>query len=213
MTDATGIGRRSDSLYFGHDIHRRELCDMVAHLEADLGSERERCAYYKRLAAHLAERLRGRIQWVVRRTDGTRGDTVDVSVKLDEGAFLPVRAHDTDAGADIMTPKGFVLSAKSSAVIRTGVHVQLPDGTAGILKSKSGLNVNHDIIGEGVIDEGYSGEIVVKLYNLGHVPHSFRAGDKIIQLLIVPVTYCGFAQADEVQGGERGDGGFGSTGR
>lgn len=138
---------------------------------------------------------------------------MEVLVKIDDGAYMPERAHDTDAGADIRTPKSFVLSGKSSAVVKTGVHVQLPHGTAGILKSKSGLNVNHDIIGEGVIDEGYSGEIVVKLYNLGHALHSFRAGDKIIQLLIVPVTYCGFAQADEVQGGERGDGGFGSTGR
>lgn len=138
---------------------------------------------------------------------------MEVLVKIDEGAFMPERAHDTDAGADIRTPKSFVLSGKSSAVVKTGVHVQLPHGTAGILKSKSGLNVNHDIVGEGVIDEGYSGEIVVKLYNLGHAPHSFRAGDKIIQLLIVPVLYCDFAQADEILQGERGDGGFGSTGR
>lgn len=138
---------------------------------------------------------------------------MEVLVKIDDGAYMPERAHDTDAGADIRTPRSFVLSGKSSAVVKTGVHVQLPHGTAGILKSKSGLNVNHSIIGEGVIDEGYSGEIVVKLYNLGHAPHSFRAGDKIIQLLIVPVTYCGFSRTDEVQGGERGDGGFGSTGR
>lgn len=138
---------------------------------------------------------------------------MQVRVKLDEGAFLPVRAHETDAGADIMSPKGFVLSGKASAVIHTGVHVQLPDGTAGILKSKSGLNVKHNIIGEGVIDQGYDGEIVVKLYNLGNTPHAFKAGDKIIQLLIVPVVYCGFEQVDAIESGERGSGGFGSTGR
>ena len=138
---------------------------------------------------------------------------MQVNVKLDDGSFLPVRAHDTDAGADIMTPKGFVLSGKSSAIIHTGVHVQLPYGTAGILKSKSGLNVKHNVIGEGVIDQGYDGEIVVKLYNLGNTPHAFKAGDKIIQLLIVPVVYCGFEQVDEIESGERGSGGFGSTGR
>lgn len=136
-----------------------------------------------------------------------------VNVKLDEGAFLPVRAHGTDAGADIRSPKGFVLSGKNSAVIHTGVHVQLPPSTVGILKSKSGLNVNHDIIGEGVIDEGYSGEIVVKLYNMGRTPHTFRRGDKLIQLLVVPVLYCGFEQVDEIDAGERGSNGFGSTGR
>lgn len=134
-------------------------------------------------------------------------------VKLDEGAYMPVRAHDTDAGADILTPKGFVLSAKASAIVHTGVHVQLPSGRVGILKSKSGLNVKHDIVGEGVIDEGYDGEIVVKLYNLGRTPHSFKRGDKIIQLLVIPVDYCQFNQVDEIDSGERGSNGFGSTGR
>ena len=134
-------------------------------------------------------------------------------VKLDDGAFMPVRAHDTDAGADILTPKGFVLSARSPAIVHTGVHVQLPSGRVGILKSKSGLNVKHDIVGEGVIDEGYDGEIVVKLYNLGRTPHSFARGDKIIQLLVIPVDYCHFNQVDEIDRGERGSNGFGSTGR
>lgn len=138
---------------------------------------------------------------------------MNLRVKLDEGAYMPVRAHETDAGADILSPKEFVLSGKNSAVIHTGVHVELPAGHAGILKSKSGLNVKHDIVGEGVIDEGYDGEIVVKLYNQGNTPHTFRREDKLIQLLIVPVLYCGFEQVDEISGGDRGAGGFGSTGR
>lgn len=138
---------------------------------------------------------------------------MQVKVKLDEGAYLPERAHDTDAGADIRTPRGFVVPARGAATIRTGVHVQLPSGTVGILKSKSGLNVNHDIVGEGVIDEGYDGEIVVKLHNLGQIPHRFDAGDKVIQLLVMPVEYCGFVEADEIDGGDRGSDGFGSTGR
>ena len=136
-----------------------------------------------------------------------------MKVKLDEGAYMPERAHETDAGADIRTPRGFVLSGKSSAIVHTGVHVQLPSQTAGILKSKSGLNVRHDIVGEGVIDEGYDGEVVVKLYNLGHTPYHFKAGDEVIQLLVVPVKYCDFEQVDDIDGGERGSGGFGSTGK
>ena len=138
---------------------------------------------------------------------------MNINVKLDEGAFMPMRAHETDAGADILSPKGFVLSARSSAIVHTGVHVELPAGHAGILKSKSGLNVKCNIVGEGVIDEGYDGEIVVKLYNLGHTPHVFHRKDKLIQLLIVPVLYCGFEQVDAIDGGERGADGFGSTGR
>lgn len=134
-------------------------------------------------------------------------------VRLDDGAFLPVRAHDTDAGADILTPRSFMLPARSSAIIRTGVHVELPSHTAGTLKSKSGLNIFHDIVGEGLIDEGYDGEIIVKLYNLGDQPYQFERGDKIIQLVVVHVLYPQVMQVEQISGGERGDAGFGSTGR
>ena len=135
--------------------------------------------------------------------------------KLDEekAALLPVRAHATDAGADILTPRSFMLPAKSSAIIRTGVHVELPHETVGMLKSKSGLNIFHDIVGEGVIDEGYDGEIVVKLYNLGNEPYQFERGDKIIQLVVMKICYPAIEQADEIRGGERGGAGYGSTGR
>lgn len=138
-----------------------------------------------------------------------------LKVKLDEerGALLPVRAHRTDAGADILTPRAFLLPARSSAVIRTGVHVELPPFTVGMLKSKSGLNVFHDIVGEGVIDEGYEGEVVVKLYNLGDEPYQFERGDKIIQLVVLSVSYPRILQVGGISGGERGDEGFGSTGR
>lgn len=135
--------------------------------------------------------------------------------KLDaeKGALLPVRAHATDAGADILTPRSFLLPARSSAIIRTGVHVELPPETVGMLKSKSGLNIFHDIVGEGVIDEGFTNEIVVKLYNLGDEPYQFERGDKIIQLVVMPVHYPAIEQVDEISGGERGDAGYGSTGR
>ena len=136
-------------------------------------------------------------------------------MKLDpeKGALLPIRAHRTDAGADILTPRSFMLAAKSSAIIRTGVHVELPRGTVGMLKSKSGLNIFHDIVGEGVIDEGFDGEVVVKLYNLGNNPYQFERGDKIIQLVVMQVLYPDIVQADEISGGERGANGYGSTGR
>lgn len=136
-------------------------------------------------------------------------------IKLDEGkgALLPVRAHNTDAGADILTPRSFLLPASGSSIIRTGVHVQLPPNTVGLLKSKSGLNIFHDIIGEGVIDEGFDGEIVVKLYNLGSNPYQFERGDKIIQLVVMQVCYPTIEQVEQIEGGERGDAGYGSTGR
>lgn len=136
-----------------------------------------------------------------------------VNVRLDEGAYMPERAHDTDAGADIRTPKGFTVPARGSAIVRTGVHIETPHECVTLIKSKSGLNVNHDITAEGVIDEGYDGEIVVKMYNHGDAAHAFKAGDKITQILVMPVRYPFYVKADEIAGGERGSGGFGSTGR
>lgn len=137
---------------------------------------------------------------------------MEVNVKLSPLAFMPERAHETDAGADIRTPERFTLRAHGSEIVCTGVHVQLPPNTVGMLKSKSGLNVRHGIVSEGVIDEGYTGEIVVKLYNLSDFDHTFHRGDKITQLVIMPVHYPTFAQASKIEGGTRGEAGFGSTG-
>lgn len=136
-----------------------------------------------------------------------------VRIKLDEGAYMPERAHATDAGADIRTPDTFVLPAYGAIEVRTGVHIETPHGHATMIKSKSGLNRFHDITSEGVIDEGFSGEVVVKLYNHGPKPHIFRRGDKITQIVIVQVMYADFEEADEILAGERGSNGYGSTGR
>ena len=134
-------------------------------------------------------------------------------VTLDAGAFMPTWAHDTDAGLDIRTPKGFVVGPRSSAIVHSGVHVQLPPDTAGLIWSKSGLNVAHDIISTGVIDEGYTGEIVVKLYNLGDKEYTFATGDKITQLVVQPVSHPPVELVEHLGMSERGANGFGSTGR
>lgn len=138
---------------------------------------------------------------------------MNIRTKIRDDAFLPERAHDTDAGADIRTPEGFTLKAHDSEIIATGVHVELPAGTVGMLKSKSGLNTRYGIVSEGVIDEGFSGEIIVKLYNLSDHDYMFQRGDKITQLVIMPVHYVTYEQVDKIQGGERGTDGYGSTGR
>lgn len=136
-----------------------------------------------------------------------------LSVRLDEGAYLPQRAHPTDAGLDLRTPVDAYVRAGGSTVIDTGVHIQLPAGTVGMLKSKSGLNTKDGIVSEGVIDEGYTGTILVKLYNHGTEAKQFRRGDKITQLVVLPVLYPRVEQTEEIQGGPRGDNGYGSTGR
>lgn len=135
-----------------------------------------------------------------------------IKMELDDGAYPLTRAYPTDAGADLRTPFDFMLWGHSSFSVDTGVHIELPHGYYARVASKSGLNVKHDIISEGVIDEGYSGSIVVRLHNLSKSPHMFARGDKISQLIIEPVAYASFEQVDSVVGGDRGVSGFGSTG-
>ena len=134
-------------------------------------------------------------------------------VRLDEGAYLPQRAHGTDGGLDLRTPVDAYVRAGGSTVVDTGVHIQLPPGTVGMLKSKSGLNTKDGIVSEGVIDEGHTGTILVKLYNHGTEAKQFSRGDKITQLVVLPVLHVKVEQAEEIQGGPRGDNGYGSTGR
>ena len=136
-----------------------------------------------------------------------------VKVQLDNGAYMPERAYAEDAGADIRTPVRVWLHPHSSYVIDTGVHVEIPRGYVGMLKSKSGLNIKHNITSEGVVDAGYTGSIRVKLYNLGPMPYEFKVGDKVSQLVIMPIATPDFCIVGRIDGGERGDGGFGSTGR
>lgn len=83
-----------------------------------------------------------------------------VAVVLDDGAYMPEYAHfGWDAGADLKSPVDVMIPANGSAVIDTGVHIDIPQGYVGFLKSKSGLNVKHDLTSEGVIDAGYTGSI------------------------------------------------------
>lgn len=136
-----------------------------------------------------------------------------MKVKLDAGAYMPERAHEADAGYDLRSPISDRLYAGEALTIDTGVHVAIPVGYAGFLKSKSGLNVKHDIVGEGVIDSGYTGSIRVKLYNHGRESYVIEKGDKISQLVILPIYTPDLELVSDLDETERGDGGFGSTGR
>lgn len=136
-----------------------------------------------------------------------------MKIVIDPGAYLPERAHDLDAGLDLKSPKLVYIPPYSSVVIDTGVHVEIPEGYVGMLKSKSGLNVKHDITSEGVIDSGYTGSICVKLYNHGQNAYEVNKGDKISQLVIMPIITPALEIVGCLDSTERGDGGFGSTGK
>lgn len=136
-----------------------------------------------------------------------------MKIKLDEGAKMPTRAHDTDAGLDLYSRHTMIVPAKESAKFDTGVHIELPPGTVGFLKSKSGLNVKHGITSEGVIDEGYTGSIVVKLYNNSGYDYKVNYGDKISQLVILPILKPSLEVVESLDETDRGNNGFGSSGR
>ena len=134
-------------------------------------------------------------------------------VKLEDGAKAPTRAHSTDAGLDLYAMHSGNVRAGQAATFHTGVHVELPEGHAGILLPKSGLMVKHDVISFGVVDEPYRGEILVHLFNCGQTDYTVTAGDKIGQMLIIPVRYDGVEVVDELSASDRGQDGFGSSGR
>lgn len=131
---------------------------------------------------------------------------------LDKNAKMPTKAHSTDAGFDLYAPERVYVGSGSSAIIDTGVHIEIPEGYVGFLKSKSGLNVKHGITGEGVIDAGYTGSIVAKLRNDGE-PIVFEEWQKIIQIVFLPIPYVELELTDSFEQTERGDNGFGSSGK
>lgn len=162
----------------------------------------------------------------------------ELPVMLDEGATMPTRAHDIDGGLDlynrdknVLVPgaswddnycsgdcdicseeDAFCFNKCGTAIIDTGVHVQIPKGYLGLMVSKSGLNVNSNLTSTGLIDAGYTGSIRVKLYNHGKKARVITPHQKISQLAILPCLLCKPVLVDKFEETERGDGGFGSTG-
>jgi dUTP pyrophosphatase len=136
-----------------------------------------------------------------------------MKIQLDNGAYIPTRAYPTDAGLDLYAKEEQIVPARESAIFDTGVHIELPENTVGMIKSKSGLMVKHGIVSEGVIDVGYSGTICVKLFNHSGYDYKVNKGDKISQLVIMPIVIPELELVDELEEKERGSNGFGSSGR
>lgn len=153
-----------------------------------------------------------------------------MKVMLDPSAKMPTRAHEYDAGLDLYAPYNCVVPPTKtrisiedgildvcteigSVTINTGVHAEIPEGCVGFIKSKSGLNVKHGLTAEGVIDAHYTGSIAVKLYNHTNKAYLFHEGDKIAQLVILKCELPVPVLVDHLEETDRGNGGFGSTGR
>ena len=136
-----------------------------------------------------------------------------MKIMLDNGAKMPTRAHEWDAGLDLYAMEDGYIRCNHHHTFDTGVHIEIPEGYVGLVKSKSGLMCNHGIVTDGTIDAHYTGPIKVCLFNHGGSKYEVKAGDKIAQLVIVPCLLPELELVDSLEDTDRGDNGFGSTGR
>jgi dUTP pyrophosphatase len=135
---------------------------------------------------------------------------------LRAGGRVPTRAHPGDAGLDLAAAEGATIAPGARAAVGTAIAVAIPPGHAGLVLPRSGLARRHGVTlanAPGLIDAGYRGEVVVTLVNLGGAAHRIEPGDRIAQLVLVPVELWGAAEVAELPPSDgRGEGGFGSTG-
>ncbi len=136
-----------------------------------------------------------------------------MKIKLDKGAIAPTRGHTWDAGLDLYAMEDANIPVKNRRTIDTGVHLEIPEGWVGLIRSRSGMMVNHGILTDGTIDAHYNGSIRVCLFNNGLVEYPVKAGDKIAQIVLVPCFTPRLELVDSLEETDRGDNGFGSTGR
>lgn len=140
-------------------------------------------------------------------------ESVDVPIIAPE---LPEYAHPGDAGADLVSTQAVRLEPGERALIGTGVRIALPDGFVAFVVPRSGLAAKHGITvvnAPGTVDAGYRGEIRVSLLNTDrNTAYDVAVGDRIAQLIVMPVTRARFIPVDALEESDRGAGGFGSTG-
>lgn len=140
-------------------------------------------------------------------------DLVEVLIRADSP---PVYAHPGDAGADLRSTEALVLEPGERTLVGTGVSIALPDGYVAFVVPRSGLAAKHGITvlnSPGTVDAGYRGEVKVTLLNTDRsAAFPIAPGDRIAQLIIMPVSRARFVPAETLPGSARGEGGFGSTG-
>ena len=133
--------------------------------------------------------------------------------RLDPRATLPTRAHHDDAGLDLYVLEDLTLAPGEGGMARTGIAVAVPAGHVGLIADRSSLAKRGLKTVGGVIDAGYRGELGVILWNLSGQKQKLSAGDRLAQLLIVPIATPAVVELEALDETARGAGGFGSTGR
>lgn len=133
--------------------------------------------------------------------------------KLNDVAYLPNRAHTTDAGLDISSIENVVLQPGMSHKVGTGISVEIPDGNFGLLTSRSSVLARGLMVGPAVIDSGYRGELTMHTTNLSTLTQTVYNGDRLGQLVLIPHLSPDVISVDELTESERGVCGYGSSGR
>lgn len=134
-----------------------------------------------------------------------------IKAMIDPGAIIPTRAHEDDAGLDLYATKSGWIFPKCRKVFGTGFHCAIPKHYVGMLTSKSGLMIKGNT-SRGTIDCGYTGEVKAVLFNQSWRFVHIKKGQKITQMVIMPIITPGLDIVDSLKDTDRGAGGFGSTG-
>jgi len=135
--------------------------------------------------------------------------------RIDENAILPQYAHSTDSGMDLFSIEDKIILANETTLIKTGLKIELPPNTEAQIRPKSGIALKNSVTvlnTPGTIDEGYTGEICIILINHGNSPYKVNKGEKIAQMVIMPVIRVEVEEIEVLNETSRGVGGFGSTG-
>ncbi len=124
------------------------------------------------------------------------------------------KKRQADAGLDIASNETITINPHSRATIKTGLYLEIPFGFVGLLWSRSGLSAKHGIeVGAGCIDSEYRGEVKVVLYNHSDTLYTVKEGDRIAQLLTMPVNLSEYEKVDKLTETSRSSTGFGDSGK
>lgn len=139
---------------------------------------------------------------------------MNVNYSLDHHAYPPRRAHADDAGIDLALSHGVAIPVGEHRLCHTGVHVAIPAGHVGMVFVRSSTGIKKHLVlsnGTGIIDAGYTGEIMLSLHNVGRSKQVIEPGQYVVQLVIVPAPSFGLVQVSSLADTERGSDGIGST--